>query len=300
MTVEAVYGWPPQALAPTAPDAVQTSPLAVGGTAIEDLADSSLQRFTLLAPPGTLERRYVLAHALRALAAGGELIALAPKTRGGLRLSAELAAFGCAVGGAAKAHHRICRALRPAAPVGLEAAIAEGGPQWALRLGLWSQPGLFSWDRIDPGSALLIAQNWSPAGDGADLGCGVGLLARQILNSEAVTSLRLIDLDVRAIAAAQRNITDPRASFRQHDLRQPPFTGLDFAIMNPPFHDGGAEDRGLGARFIGAAAAMLKTGGALRLVANIALPYEAVLAANFAKVRLIARAGGYKVLEAVR
>lgn len=300
MTAEAVYGRPPPALAAISADATQTSPLTIGALAIEEIADGELHRFVALAPPGTLERRYVLAQALRVLAADGELVALAPKQRGGSRLASELAAFGCEVREHSKAHHRICRAQRPEAPFGLEAAIAAGGPQWSPKLSLWSQPGVFSWDRIDPGTALLLDQTWIPAGAGADLGCGVGLLALEILKSDAVESLRLIDIDARAIASAQRNIADPRASFRQHDLREAPTTGLDFVIMNPPFHDGGAEDRRLGRHFVETAADMLKSGGTLRMVANVALPYESTLATHFAEVRQVAREGGYKVLEAVR
>jgi 16S rRNA (guanine1207-N2)-methyltransferase len=299
-SLEAVYGAPPAGLANPAPDAVQVSPLVVGAAAIEDLADASLARFIVLAPPGTLERRYVLAHALRALGPGGELVALAPKAMGGARLSKELASFGCEVREDARRHHRICRCVRPDAPAGVEDAIARGGPQRVPALGLWSQPGVFAWDRLDPGSALLLAQPWAPEGAGADLGCGAGVLARQMLVSPAVTSLVLIDLDQRAIAAARRNIADPRASFLRHDLHSRPqaIADLDFAIMNPPFHDAGAEDRKLGQAFVSAAATMLKTGGALRMVANVALSYETVLAIHFRETRLLVREGGYKVLEA--
>jgi len=70
--------------------------------------------------------------------------------------------------------------------------------------------------------------------------------------------------------------------------------------MNPPFHDGGAEDRALGQALFAAAAKMLKSGGVLRLVANVALPYEATLVALFRQSRLLVRENGYKVLEAVK
>jgi 16S rRNA (guanine1207-N2)-methyltransferase len=76
---------------------------------------------------------------------------------------------------------------------------------------------------------------------------------------------------------------------------------LDFVVMNPPFHDGGVEDRALGQAFIRAAHRMLRPGGALWLVANRGLPYEAVLAELFgARVTPRGEAGGYKVLEARR
>ena len=75
---------------------------------------------------------------------------------------------------------------------------------------------------------------------------------------------------------------------------------LDFVVMNPPFHDGGAEDRRLGQAFIRQAAAMLKKGGVLWLVANRHLPYEADITAAFKRSRPVADKGGYKVIEAVK
>jgi 16S rRNA (guanine1207-N2)-methyltransferase len=68
--------------------------------------------------------------------------------------------------------------------------------------------------------------------------------------------------------------------------------------MNPPFHDGGAEDKALGVAFIQAAAAMLHKGGVAWIVANRHLPYERALAAAFAEVTVKADAGGYKIFEA--
>ncbi|MFI4936836.1 MAG: hypothetical protein ACHP7N_19705 [Caulobacterales bacterium] len=167
----AVYGVPPAELVEIADGAVQLSPLIPGSDALEDEAEGSLHEIVVAAPRGAVERRYVLAHALRALKSGGALTALAPKDRGGLRLFKELAAFGCEVAEDARRHYRICTCRRPAAPVGLEAAIVGGAPQMAPRLGLWSQPGVFSWDRPDPGSARLASLVGAHAGEGAHHCC---------------------------------------------------------------------------------------------------------------------------------
>jgi len=300
LIASAVYGAP--TLADVHAGARQLSPLIPGAVALEDTPDASLDTLAIAAPPGALERRYVLAQALRALRPGGSLTVTAPKDRGGLRLRKELQAFGCEVSEQALRHQRLCVCERPAAPVGIQATIAEGGLQLAPKLGLISQPGVFSWDRPDPGSVLLAGHLDRLAGQGADLGCGVGVLALAVLADPAVTALTLVDLDRRAIDAARRNVPDARADFLQADLREPTpsLANLDFVVMNPPFHDGGEEDRGLGQAFIQRAAAVLRRGGVLRLVANIGLPYEATLAGAFDQMRRLEQAGGYKVLEARR
>jgi 16S rRNA (guanine1207-N2)-methyltransferase len=302
-----VYGDPPPALAAPGAGAMQVSPLVPGSRPLEDLADGALSRLVILAPPGTLERRYVTAHGLRALAGDGELIVLAPKTLGGSRLAGELTAFGCAVAESARRHHRICHVRRPAEARGLEAAIAEGAPRFLADLGLWTQPGVFSWNRLDPGAALLLDHVGGLRGRGADFGCGIGVLGRQALEGGGVTGLVCADIDRRAIEAARRNIDDARASFLQADIRsggaallEAGLANLDFVIMNPPFHEGGQENRGLGLAFIAAAARALRPGGICRMVANIALPYEGRLNAIFAATKILRQSGGYKVYEGVK
>jgi 16S rRNA (guanine1207-N2)-methyltransferase len=271
-----------------------------GAQALEAQEEGSLARLVVLAPPGTLERRYTLALALRALAPEGELVALAPKDKGGSRLGKELKAFGCTVEETSRRHFRICATRRPAAPSGLAEAIEAGAPRLDEALGLWTQPGIFSWNRIDPGSALLVERLPALAGRGADFGCGIGFLSRAVLASPKVQALTLADIDRRAVEAARRNIADPRASFRWTDLRERDGSvrDLDFVIMNPPFHEGGIEDQGLGQLFIRRAAEALRPGGLCWLTANRHLPYEAPLREAFRRVSLAVEGSGYKVYEA--
>jgi 16S rRNA (guanine1207-N2)-methyltransferase len=252
------------------------------------------------APAGTLERRFALAEALTALCPGGVLVAIAPKDKGGARLRKELEAFGSKVAETSKSHHRICEAVRPETLLGVEAARAAGALHRVEPIGLWSQAGIFSWDRTDPGSSLLASRLPPLKGAGADLGCGLGFLALSVLKAPSVQVLHLVDKDRRAIAAARANVQDPRAQFHWADVTQNTLAlgKLDFIAMNPPFHSGGLEDKALGQAFIRKAASMLRTGGTCWLVANRHLPYEAALTEAFAAVRLDHEAAGFKVLEA--
>ena len=295
-----LYGRPPAVFDPPA-DAIQTSPLIPESAALEAMKPGSIDAVTVYAPPGVLERRYTLAMALRALKVGGRLDVMAPKAKGGSRLAKELKAFGLEVAETAKTNRRRCIALRPDVVIGVDEAIAAGAQQLVPGLEAWSQPGIFAWDRVDAGSALLAQHLPVLKGKGADLGCGYGALATVILRSPQAVSLKMVDIDRRAIQAARRNIEDARAKVQWTDVRTLATNGdYDFVVSNPPFHDGGAEDRRLGWAFIRKAAEMLRKGGVLWLVANRHLPYEAELNAAFARVRPVADQGGYKVFEAVK
>jgi 16S rRNA (guanine1207-N2)-methyltransferase len=294
----ALYGQADHDLAPSSAGAVQLSPLILGSTDIASAPDESFSAVTVRAPAGAVERRFVLAQALRVLATGGRLTAFAPKDRGGLRLKKELEAFGCVVGESARRHHRICVVVRPTEIVSLNEAIAAGAPRQIAENGLWTQPGVFSWDRLDAGTNALLQVLPPFAGVGADYGAGIGLLALNVLASPKVTKLTLVELDRRALEVARRNIADPRAEFVWGDVRQVGLKDLDFIVSNPPFHEGGGEDKALGQAFIRAASEALRKGGALWIVANRHLPYEAILGESFGKVRLVGEGGGYKVFEA--
>lgn len=295
----AVYGTPLPDLATVPAGAVQVSPLIPNSIALEDVPPASLAGMIMAAPPGTLERRYVLALSLRALKSGAAFTVMAPKEKGGNRLAKELESFGCTVETSSRRHQRICQTVCPET-LEIDTALTEGAPRFVDGLALWSQPGIFSWDRIDPGTALLLSVLPSFIGRGADLGCGLGVIAGAALKNPTVAQLALVDIDRRAIAAARKNITDDRATFHWADVRRLTLTDLDLVVMNPPFHDGGVEDKALGLAFVEQCHRVLRDGGAAWLVANRHLPYESLLASSFARVELRAERDGFKVYEAIK
>lgn len=301
-----VFGAPVLDLATIPAGATQVSPLIPAAAALEEMVPRSLAGMVMAAPSGTLERRYGLALSLRVLQAGAPLTVMAPKEKGGGRIAKELEGFGCRVESTSRRHQRICHTARPMAfdaqtHAFIEAAITSGGLCLVDALGLWSQPGIFSWDRADPGTMLLLSVLPTFAGRGADLGCGIGTIARAVLTSAQVVHLDLVDIDRRAITAARRNVTDRRAHFHWADVRSlEGLNGLDFVVMNPPFHDSGREDKTLGQAFVRQAHLALRDGGAAWLVANLHLPYESVMTSAFSQIALRAERDGYKVYEAIK
>ena len=243
----ALYGRPAPGLVEIPAGAEQVSPLVPGSKDLADLKAGEADAAFVLAPPGTLERDFVIAQALRVVRAGGELTVFAPKDKGGSRLRKALESFGCEVFEDARRHHRFCQMERPQTVQRLDA-----------------------------------------------------VLALKVLAGAGVSELTLVELDRRAVRAAEHNLDDPRVKVVWGDVRQMDgqLSGLDFVVMNPPFHDGGQEDRALGQAFIRAAASLLRKGGACWLTANRHLPYEAVLQENFRRVDLRAEDGGYKIYEA--
>jgi len=160
-------------------------------------------------------------------------------------------------------------------------------------------PGMFSHDRIDAGSRLL-AEHFPEGIKGAvaDFGAGWGYLSVSLAERfAAIGSLDLYEADFDSLEAAKANVKDSRAGFFWQDpVSETAGPRYDWIVMNPPFHQGRAADPGIGEKMIRAAAAALKKGGRLLMVANRQLPYEKVLGAAFADVQELHRDGSFKVL----
>ena len=170
----------------------------------------------------------------------------------------------------------------------------------------WSVPGLFHWDEIDDGSRLLtehLPKNLS--GAAADLGAGWGYLSDFILrHCPNLRSLDCFEADGAAMECLRRNMGNVPTHIRPRIVWSDVPSGIgstkyDVIVMNPPFHDGRDADPLLGIKFITIAAASLRTGGELWLVANKHLPYENMMNDCFETARTVIEKGSFKVLHGV-
>jgi 16S rRNA (guanine1207-N2)-methyltransferase len=236
------------------------------------------------------------------LGEGGTLICSGANDDGAASLEKQVGKIFGLAGSLSKYHCRVFWLTRGNRPppdywIGLTRLQPVNNGSWL------SQPGIFSWDRIDDGSALLADHLPADlAGHVADFGCGWGYLGREILaRAPQVTAIAMIDAEHRALEAARANVADLRATFHWLDLATEvaPAT-YDAVVCNPPFHAGRAAEPALGQNVIVAAARALKPGGRLFVVANRGLPYEPVLAANFTSVTRLADNNKFRVSVAVR
>ncbi|MGK9169041.1 methyltransferase [Inquilinus limosus] len=290
----------------------QAAALERAGLAVSTRVEGRFPLVLVLPPRQREAARALLARALDQAEPGGTVVASLANTDGARSVEEDLARLAGPVESRSKNRCRVFWA-QPSDDTGDPALRAEwaalDAPRPVAGGRFLSRPGLFAWDRIDPGSALLAAHLPSDLkGRGADLGAGFGFLAAEVLERcPEVTALDLYEAEAKALELARRNL-EPYAGraeldFLWHDVAAGLMPGrrYHFIVTNPPFHEGGRADRhDLGRAFIAAAAAALRPKGRLWLVANRHLPYEAALEQAFTMVRRVADDGAYKVIEAAK
>ncbi len=162
--------------------------------------------------------------------------------------------------------------------------------------------GVFGSAGLDPGTALLI-ENMAlrPRDRVLDLGCGWGPIGLAAALGVPEGSVVLVDPNHRAVSLSRENLK--RNGVRNAEVRQgslyTPVGGAQFDLIasNPPYHAG----RAVVEEALKGAPLHLSEGGRLLLVGkgNQGVRYyQRWLEGLFARVEVLSRGGGYRVLEA--
>ncbi len=287
---------------------------AFGCDVLTDIPENSFYNFALVhCPKQADEAKSWLAYAAQSLKDDGVLLAAADNDSGGGRIKGWMEELGFDTHSLSK--HK-ARAVWGVRPKNIEMSTALGWIETAspkvVNFGdgitLKSQSGLFSWNRMDKGTALLLS--FLPdniKGRGADFGAGIGALSYGLLRGQhAIQHLHLVEADWRALEHAKINLENVRGDVylhsHWHDLSKPiqNLDALDFIVMNPPFHNGKKNDVGLGKSFVQNAAYHLRRGGVLYMVANVHLPYEDILQSHFSNVVTVVQKDGFKIFKAIK
>jgi 16S rRNA (guanine1207-N2)-methyltransferase len=169
-----------------------------------------------------------------------------------------------------------------------------------LGLSLQALPGVFSQEKLDKGTAVLL--NNLPRkikGRILDFGCGAGSIATYISQHREYEELELIDDDILAIHSAQKNIEKNKTPLAEAFLSNG-FEKMEerynWIVSNPPFHQGIKTDYNVTEAFLKEAKEHLKLSGKLLLVANEFLNYEVILRNHFKTVSEVKKENGFKVI----
>ena len=272
---------------------------------------ATAQQFTRIIYPVSKEKaavHHVINHAADVLLPEGKLVLLGNKSSG-IKTYAQKAAqrFGCA------------RQLQKHGSDYLstcQSGNTERGPELDdsdythLRLldvlgNLYSKPGLFGWNKVDTGSALLAGHftNHLPSGGCrvVDLGCGYGYLSARLAELASPSqnlTFEATDNNAAAIRACEKN-------FELRGIAGRVIAGdagsevegnsADLLICNPPFHQGFSVEGDLTDRFLAQAARILRKGGSALFVVNEFIPLGKKAQAAFQQVELLEKAKGFCV-----
>jgi 16S rRNA (guanine1207-N2)-methyltransferase len=167
-----------------------------------------------------------------------------------------------------------------------------------------SKPGIYGWQKIDPGSHFLI-ENLSEMldqplplnGKVLDLGCGYGYLSLKAAGAE--TELTCTDNNAAALLCCEENLSANQLSGKviasnAGDMITEKF---DTILCNPPFHSGFATNSDLTERFVSAAARCLKTNGQACFVVNKHIAIEQKAGRYFAKIRVHSENKHFKLIH---
>ncbi|UVK78291.1 MAG: 16S rRNA m(2)G1207 methyltransferase [Sodalis sp. Fse] len=163
-------------------------------------------------------------------------------------------------------------------------------------------PGVFSRDRLDNGSQLLLSTFEHPLnGDLADIGCGAGCLSAILAKDNSELALTLSDVHASALAASFATLAanNIQGKVLASDLYSAINDRFDIIVSNPPFHDGIQTNLKVVENLIRSALGYLHISGELRIVVNAFLPYSALLDLVFGNHQVLAQNNHFKVYQAI-
>jgi len=197
---------------------------------------------------------------------------------------------------------------------------ASSPPNWALAPGIkpgtWfefsitisdhcyqirSLPGVFSFDRQDAGTQMLLsASKVKPGSKVLDVGCGYGLIGL-FASIQGAGWVDLVDYDLLAISSCKETLSINRimnTTVLAGDLLGSVGSNkYDLILSNPPFHAGQAVDFQITEAMIRQSYQALNSDGQITIVANRFIPYDRLINEIFGNVSCLIESGRFHVLS---
>ena len=168
-----------------------------------------------------------------------------------------------------------------------------------------SKPGIFGWDKVDQGSALLvnelcnlIDEGFQTSGSMLDLGCGYGYLL--LMTKDLAFSRRVAtDNNTAAVNAARANCQQQQlqAEITLDNAGMQLREKFDLILCNPPFHRGFTVDGDLTTLFLTQCRRLLSKKGTVLMVVNQFIPLEKLAVEYFEDIAVLSQQQGFKVVS---
>lgn len=162
-------------------------------------------------------------------------------------------------------------------------------------------PGVFSSEHLDEGSRLLLHTLYEHPqivkGHVLDMGAGAGVIAVSLAKINTISHVTLCDINATALLASKMTLECNHVEGQV--IASNVFSDIskryDLIVSNPPFHEGIKTDYTATESLIREAKRHLIPGGHLCLVANVFLPYAALLDRFFGSHRVLKQTSKFKV-----
>lgn len=172
-----------------------------------------------------------------------------------------------------------------------------------FNLNFFSLPNVFSANKLDIGTKLLLKNLDDVNGKVVDLGCGAGPIGLVCKKNDPSIELFMMDESYQAVQSAQKTFNEAQldAEFIWNDgltfLKE---NSIDFVLSNPPFHNETSVNMLTGLRLFKEASRVLKKKGVFKLVFNKTLSYEPHLKKLFSQVQKIDKNNRFVVYDCTK
>jgi 16S rRNA (guanine1207-N2)-methyltransferase len=167
-----------------------------------------------------------------------------------------------------------------------------------------SLPGIFSYDRLDEGTKMLLAAVNIPVGAKVlDAGCGYGIIGL-FAAIRGAGLVHLVDNDLLSVEASRETLSVNSINHAEviaGDLLNMPLPDkYDLVLSNPPFHIGHAVDYQIAHTLIENSLRALNPGGRLIIVANRFIRYNRLIQEIYGNITILAESGKFHVLSGLK
>ncbi|MCJ8294915.1 MAG: methyltransferase [Colwellia sp.] len=170
-----------------------------------------------------------------------------------------------------------------------------------IQLTIASLPGVFSQQKLDIGTALLLSNlPEKMSGKVLDFGCGAGVISCFIGKKFIDTKLSLLDVSALALTSAQESLALNSLSgqvFASNSLSDVS-EQYQYVVSNPPFHQGVKTHYQASEDFLAGINKKLNKQGSITIVANNFLRYQPIMQAHIGNTRVIAKDKGFTIYQA--